>query len=146
MNITTITDYARDLHGYIFDDRICIDVFLADIHSMNSCSYLPYIREYYSILPYYLPVRAMTNQDIDNLIVLGKTMAQSFLVNSATRLHPVEFSMGQAAGVVGAYAVENNLSSVADTLKEEHLRRVQSIIKQFTPTSWTINETRYPND
>ena len=59
-------------------------------------------------------------------------MAQSFLVNSATRLHPVEFSIGQSAGVVGTYAVQNNLPSVAEVLKEKHLRRVQSIVKQFT--------------
>lgn len=88
----------------------------------------------------------MTNRDIDNLIPIGKTMAQSFLVNSATRLHPVEFSIGQAAGVIGSYAVENNVGSVSEMLKEEHIRRVQSIVKQFTPTSWTINGTRYPND
>jgi hypothetical protein len=88
----------------------------------------------------------MTNRDIDNLIPIGKTMAQSFLVNSAIRLHPVEFSIGQAAGVVGSYLVQNNLQSVAEVLKEEHLRRVQAIVKQFTPTSWTINGKRYPDD
>ena len=146
MNISTITGHARDLHGYVFDDRICIGVFLADIHTMRSCSYPQYIRDYYPILPYYLPLRAMTNRDIDNLFVLGKTMAQSFLVNSATRLHPVEFSMGQAAGVIGAYAVHNNLQNASQMLEEEHLRRVQSIVKFFTPTSWIINGTRYPND
>jgi hypothetical protein len=94
----------------------------------------------------YVPLRAMTNRDIDNLIVIGKTMAQTFLANSATRLHPVEFSIGQATGVVGTYAVQNNLQSVAEMLQEEHLRRVQSIIKQFTPMPWTINGTRYPDD
>ena len=88
----------------------------------------------------------MTNRDIDNLIPIGKTMAQSFLVNGATRLHPVEFSVGQAAGVVGAYAIENNLRNVYDMLQEEHLKRIQSIVKQFTPMSWTINGTRYPDD
>ena len=73
-------------------------------------------------------------------------MAQSFLVNSAVRLHPVEFSIGQAAGIVGMYAVENNFQSVAEILKDEHLRRVQSIVRQFTPTSWTIDGKRYPDD
>jgi hypothetical protein len=104
------------------------------------------MNEYYPILPYYIPLRAMTNRDIDNLVVIGKTMAQSFLVNSATRLHPVEFSIGQAAGVVGTYAVQNNLQNVSEMLNEDHLRRVQSIVKVFTPTSWTINGTRYPDD
>jgi hypothetical protein len=146
MNLTMITGHARDLHAYIFDDRMCIGCYDVDIHFMNKCSYPSYMSDYYPVLPYYIPLRAMTNRDIDNLIPIGKTMAQSFLVNSAVRLHPVEFSIGQAAGVVGAYAVQNNLQSVAEMLKEEHLRRVQSIVKEFTPLSWTINGTRYPND
>ncbi|CAF0783857.1 unnamed protein product [Rotaria sordida] len=146
MNITTISGYARNLHGYIFDDRLCIGAYNVDIHSMVQCTYPSYMHESYSILPYYIPLRAMTNRDIDNLIVIGKTMAQTFLVNSATRLHPVEFSIGQAAGVVGTYAVQNNLQNITEILREEHLKRVQSIVKEFTPTSWTINGTRYPDD
>lgn len=144
MNITSISGHARDLHGYIFHDRLCIGAYDVDIHSMPQCNYPSYMKQYYPILPYYIPLRAMTNRDIDNLVVIGKTMAQSFLVNSATRLHPVEFSIGQAAGVVGAYAVGNKLSSVADMLDEDHLSRVQALVGVFTPTSWTINGTRYP--
>ncbi len=146
MNVSTISGHARDLHGYIFEDRLCIGCYDVDIHHMATCAYPKYINEYYPVLPYYIPLRAMTNRDIDNLIVIGKTMAQSFLVNSAVRLHPVEFSIGQAAGVVGSYAVQNNLRSVAEMLNEEHLKRVQSMVKEFTPMSWTINGTRYPND
>ena len=146
MNITTINGTARDLHGYIFEDRLCIGVYGVDIHYMHNCSYPKYMHEEYSVLPYYIPLRAMTNRDIDNLIVIGKTMAQSFLVNSAVRLHPVEFSIGQAAGVVGSYAVQNKLQTVAEMLNSDHLKNVQSMVKEFTPTSWTINGTRYPND
>jgi hypothetical protein len=80
---------------------------------MNSYPYPEYITKYYPVLPYYIPLCAMTNRDIDNLIPIGKTMAQSFLVNSAVRLHPVEFSIGQAAGVVGSYALQNNLQNVS---------------------------------
>jgi len=146
MNITTISGHARDLHGYIFEDRLCIGAYDVDVHGMANCTYPAYMGESYPVLPYYIPLRAMTNRDIDNLIPIGKTMAQSFLVNSAVRLHPVEFSIGQAAGVVGAYAVDHNLKSVADMLEADHLKRLQSIVKVFTPTSWTINGTRYPDD
>jgi hypothetical protein len=125
---------------------MCIGCYDVDVHYMKNCSYPSYIREYYPVLPYYIPLRAMTNRDIDNLIPIGKTMAQSFLVNSAVRLHPVEFSIGQAGGVAGAYAVQNNLQNVAEMLNEQHLRRVQSIAKEFTPLSWTINGKRYPDD
>jgi hypothetical protein len=146
MNITTISGHARDLHGYIFDDRLCIGAYDVDIHPMAQCTYPSYMHEYYPILPYYIPLRAMTNRDIDNLVVIGKTMAQSFLVNSAVRLHPVEFSIGQASGIVGAYAVQNKLQSVAEMLKEEYLKRMQALVKEFTPMSWTINGKRYPDD
>jgi hypothetical protein len=146
MNITTISGPGRNLHGVIFEDRLCIGCYNVDIHPMVNCTYPAYMTANYPILPYYTPLRAMTNRDIDNLIVIGKTMAQSFLVNSATRLHPVEFSIGQAAGVVGSYAVQNKLQSVAQMLQEDHLKRVQTIVKEFTPTSWTINGKRYPDD
>ena len=98
MNLTTITGPARNLHGYIFDDRLRIGVY---IHYVVSCFYPPFINMNYPVLLYYIPLRAMTNRDIDNLIPISKTMAQSFLVNSAVRLYPVEFSIGQVAGVVG---------------------------------------------
>ena len=42
----------------------------------------PYFNENHPILPYFVPFRAMTNRDFGNLIVAGKTMAQSFLANS----------------------------------------------------------------
>lgn len=61
MNIATISGLARNLHGYIFDDRLCICAYDVDIHYMESCSYLSYIHGYYPVLPYYIPLRAMTN-------------------------------------------------------------------------------------
>ena len=147
MNVTTISGSMYNLHGYIFDDRLSIGAYSIDIHYMNSCSYPSYIQKgSYPVLPYYVPLRAMTNRDIDNLIPIGKTMAQTFLVNAAVRLHPVEFSTGQAAGVVAAYAIQNNIKNVSQMLELDHLKRIQSIVKQFTPLSWTINGTRYPDD
>ncbi|CAF1296495.1 unnamed protein product [Rotaria sordida] len=77
----------------------------------------------------------MTNRDIDNLIVIGKTMAQTFLVNAATRLHPVEFSNGQAGGAAAAYAIMNQLNRIDQLLEEKHLIRLQSLVKTFTPLS-----------
>ncbi|CAF4116142.1 unnamed protein product [Rotaria sp. Silwood2] len=75
MKITIINGHAPNLHGYIFDDRLCIGAYNVDIHSMIQCTYLSYIRESYPILPYYILLCAMTNRDIDHLIVIGKTMA-----------------------------------------------------------------------
>ncbi|CAF1463385.1 unnamed protein product, partial [Rotaria sordida] len=146
LNISMISGNARDIHGYIPHDRLCLGAYNVDIHSMSQCKYPAYIYQYYPVLPYYVPLRAMTNRDIDNLFVIGKTMAQTFLVNSATRLHPVEFSSGQAAGIASAYAIQSNIGNVGDLMQDEHLRQIQALVISITPISWTINGTQYPDD
>lgn len=88
MNLSTITNDIHNLYSHIFNNRMCIDCFQVDIHAMITCNYSNYITNYYPVLLYYVPLRAMTNHDIDNFIVIGKTMAQTFLINAAVRLHP----------------------------------------------------------
>ena len=146
MTMSMISGDARDMHGQIPHDRLCLGAYNVDIHPMAPCKYPAYIYRAYPVLPYYISLRAMTNRDVDNLLVIGKTMAQSFLVNSATRLHPVEFSSGQAAGIVSAYAIQSNIRNVGDLLQTEHLRQVQALVQAITPIAWTINGTQYPDD
>ena len=91
--------------GKAFPDRVALGAYNIDIHRIRNCTYPAYMEDTsrYNILPYFIPLRALTNRDVDNLIVAGKCISQSFLVNSATRLHPIEFSTGQAAGVAASY-------------------------------------------
>lgn len=44
--------------------------------------------------PYYIPFRALTVQNTDNVLVAGKSIAESFHANGATRLHPSEWTTG----------------------------------------------------
>jgi hypothetical protein len=56
-----------------------IDYVLVDIHFMNvSCNYPPHLLEYYPVLPYYIPLRAMINRDIENLIRIVKQWHNHF--------------------------------------------------------------------
>lgn len=61
-----------------FNDTIGIgDYFYADIHSLESCKALyPGYLSNNSVLCFYVPFRALTNQKFGNLLVAGKTMAQ----------------------------------------------------------------------
>ena len=56
--------------------------------------------------PYTLPLRALSNISFGNLLVSGKNMAQTFYANSTTRVHPVEFASGAAAGVLATVLSE----------------------------------------
>jgi len=142
MKIVDISGNATQMVGNIFEDRIAIGAYDVDIHAMDNCTYPAYMYEYYPILPFYIPMRALTNKNIGNLLVAGKTIAQSFLVNAATRLHPVEWSSGTGAGVVAAFMVNNGIETTSEALK--YVSQIQERVKLYTPIQWTINGTKYP--
>jgi hypothetical protein len=65
-----------------------------DTHGLATCKIPAYVLNAPSSKPYYIPFRALTSGGAKNLLVAGKTMAASFSANSATRLHPEEWSTG----------------------------------------------------
>ena len=68
--------------------------------------------------PAFIPFRAMTNAKVENLVVAGLSMAQSYLTNSAIRMHPTEWASGTGAGAAAAYMVMNRIGSTHDMLME----------------------------
>ena len=75
------------------------------------------------------------------MLVAGKTMAQSFLANSATRLQPTEWSTGTAAGVSAAYVSKHNKTS-REAYAE--IAEVQRLTRKRTPIDWTIPKQAIP--
>eukprot|EP00823_Brevimastigomonas_motovehiculus_P005320 TRINITY_DN3900_c0_g1_i1.p1 TRINITY_DN3900_c0_g1~~TRINITY_DN3900_c0_g1_i1.p1 ORF type:complete len:570 (-),score=103.21 TRINITY_DN3900_c0_g1_i1:113-1822(-) len=146
MRVSDISAYPSGLNltAFIFPDRVAIGCYDVDIHkSPMSCVLPAYMLQYYPVLPYFIPFRALTNRDISNLLMSGKTIAQSFLTNSATRLHPVEWSAGIASGVAAAYMVQNQLTSTTEVYRS-HIKLLQTAIEKFAPTRWTIEGHVYP--
>ena len=79
----------------------------------------------------------MTHSDAPNLVLAGKTMAQSFYANAITRLHPSEWSSGAAAGAGAALMVARAWSS-SDVL--EHISELQALVASdavANPVQWT---------
>ncbi len=121
--------------GTKFPDRIALGAYPADIHPVTTCKMPAYAVEAHDTLPFYIPFRALTHRDLSNLLVAGKTMAQSFLANSATRLHPIEWSSGTACGIAAADMARTGRTSAA-LLGD--IERLQERIKSSTPIDWTI--------
>jgi len=142
VTVQNLSGTAEQVVGTIFEDRVGLGAYNADIHGQQGCVFPAYMKAHYDVLPYYIPFRALTNRDIDNMLVAGKTMAMSFLANAAIRLHPEEFTSGQAAGAAMAFAVQNGISTAQGIY--ERIGDLQKVVKQITPLSWTINGTLYP--
>jgi hypothetical protein len=131
---------VADRTGTKFDDRIALGAYPADIHPIVGREFPKYIHAFHDTLPFYIPFRALTNERIENMLVAGKTMAQSFMANSATRLHPTEWSTGTAAGVAAAY-----MAKTGKTARQalESVAEVQKLVKAKTPIDWTIPADAY---
>lgn len=135
LRFADLTGPSGSRTGTRFPDRIALGAYPADIHPVATCRMPAYAVEAHDSLPFYIPFRALTHRDIPNLLVAGKTMAQSFLANSSTRLHPIEWSSGTACGIAAADMARTGRSSAALLADIE---RLQERVATATPIDWTI--------
>lgn len=135
LRFADLTGPAGAKTGKIFPDRIALGAYPADVHPISGCEMPDYVVAAHDTLPFCIPFRALTHRELGNLLVTGKTMAQSFLANSATRLHPIEWSTGTAAGVAAAHMAAMGRSSRQAL---EAIGEVQSLVRGKTPIDWTL--------
>jgi hypothetical protein len=139
LRFADLTGPAAQRTGTVFPDRIALGAYPADIHPISGCTMPAYLTAAHDTLPFCIPFRALTHGQLDNLLVAGKTMAQSFLANSATRLHPIEWSTGTAAGVAAAHMAKAGLTS---RQASESIAEVQELVRRQTPIDWTLPDGR----
>lgn len=68
-------------------------------------------------------------------------MAQSYLVNSALRMHPIEWSSGVSAGVLASFMAKRRLST---SEVEPEMAALQALLRNHTPLEWTIGGKVWP--
>jgi hypothetical protein len=135
LRFADLTGPASQRTGTVFPDRIALGAYPADIHPISGCEMPDYCRAAHDTLPFCIPFRALTHRDLGNVLVVGKTMAQSFLANSATRLHPIEWSTGTAGGVAAAHMARTGRTSRQALAA---IAELQAEVRQKTPIDWTL--------
>lgn len=77
---------------------------------------------FHSIPSYGLPMGTLLPKGVNNFIVAEKSISVSNIVNGSSRLQPVVLQIGEAAGIIAALAVKNNIEprevSVRDVQRE----------------------------
>ena len=63
LTISDLTGFPARRTGKPFKDRIALGAYPADIHPLVNCQYPPYVTAGYETLPFFIPFRALTNQD-----------------------------------------------------------------------------------
>jgi hypothetical protein len=92
-----------------FPDTVGVGSYRIDLHpSTAGRGYLDI-----STYPFQIPLGALLPQRLDNLLAAGKCLGVTHVTNGCYRLHPVEWNVGEAAGALAAYCLNQRVSSRA---------------------------------
>ena len=85
--------------------------------------------------PFQIPLGALLPVRIENLIAGGKNLGTTHITNGCYRLHPVEWNVGEAAGALAAFALEDRVPPAA--VREHSLAQFQRRLRdEGVPIEW----------
>ena len=87
-----------------FPDAVVRTAYYIDAHGEKVGEYLNE-GEYYEI-----PYRAMVTENIRNLIVAGRCISVSFILEASMRIQPTCMSIGEAAGIAAAWSEKSGVA------------------------------------
>ena len=120
-----LTHYDIDLHG-------CSD---RNWKPSNEATSAP-AREFV-IRPTFIPLESLIPQQIDNLLIGGKSIAVTHIVNSVTRIHYSEWGIGAAAGATAGWLQTQPNVTPAEIVPQKLMPRLQqNLKKQGLRLSW----------
>ena len=121
--ITTLTvnhlAQPYEQHQPLYRTGIAVGDYPVDHHhaSHPDAKNLPELH-FYPVPSYNLPMGCLLPQSIDDFIVAEKSISVTNIVNGTTRLQPVVLQIGQAAGVIAALSINENLSPVKVSVRK----------------------------
>lgn len=116
-----------------FKDSVGIGYYHIDLHpSSGGDNYIDF-----SSLPFQIPLGALIPQRMENIFPVGKNIGTTHLTNGCYRLHPVEWSIGEAIGMFVPFLMETGRSPQEVYKDAAEVRKFQSFIRaQGVDTHW----------
>jgi len=91
----------EDLTAETFPDSVGVGSYRIDLHpSSGGDNYIDI-----SSLPFQIPMGALIPRRVENLLPACKNIGVTHITNGCYRLHPVEWNIGEAAGMIAAHSV-----------------------------------------
>lgn len=130
---------ARAAH---FPDSVGIGWYNIDVHHCVGSA-----RSIYApTLPFQIPLGALLPINRTNLIAACKNIGTTHITNGAYRLHPVEWAIGEAAGALAAFCLDEGCSPAAVWASQTQaglatpLRRLQRrLLARGAPLAWAVD-------
>ena len=97
-----ITGLSEDrVAAEVFKDSVGVGCYRIDLHPSTGGNNSIDI----SSLPYQIPLGALIPQRMENLIPACKNLGVTHITNGCYRVHPAEWGIGEAAGMLAAHAI-----------------------------------------
>ncbi|WP_069114037.1 FAD-dependent oxidoreductase [Jiangella alba] len=125
---------GRGAGSEIFPDSVGIGYYRIDLHPSTSGRSYVDIASY----PFQIPLGALVPTSVSNLLPANKNIGTTHITNGAYRLHPVEWSIGEAAGALAAYCLEAGRSPAQVHADPADVRKLQDLLGESlgVPLAW----------
>ena len=116
-----------------YGDSVGIGAYRIDLHPSTNGK--PYIDV--SSLPFQIPLGALIPVRMRNLLAAGKNLGTTHISNGCYRLHPVEWNIGESAGLLAAYCLQNGREPAEVHESAERTADFQALLRsQGIEISW----------
>ncbi|MDB9788016.1 FAD-dependent oxidoreductase, partial [Flavobacteriaceae bacterium] len=131
----------------IYRTGIAVGDYPVDHHhgAYSNYSNLPEL-DFYPVPSYSVPIGSLMPENIDNFIVIEKSISVSNLVNGTTRLQPVVMQIGQASGILASLAIrkKKNIDQISTRdVQSEILKNNGYILPYVDVASEDLNFISY---
>lgn len=83
-----------------------------------------------STLPFQIPLKSLIPQRVTNLLPACKNLGVTHITNGCYRLHPIEWNIGEAVGLLAAYCISNRQTPHQVAESEESFAPFQNWVWQ----------------
>lgn len=119
-----------------FRDSVGLGKYFIDIHASG----FEEVAKPSQVYPFQIPLGALIHKRVKNLIAGGKNLSVTHITNGTYRLHPVEWSIGEAAGTLAANSLAQKALPKEVWLDEKLLRKTQAdLIENGAPVFWFVD-------
>ena len=108
----------------IFPDSVGVGSYRIDLHPSTA------LRSYVDVSswPFQIPLGSLIPRRMENLLPACKNAGVTHITNGCYRLHPVEWNIGEAAGALAAYCLEQGLTPRQVRNTPVHLGAFQQVL------------------
>jgi hypothetical protein len=132
-------DIARDGRpaARAWTNAVAIGWYPIDLHP---CIGRPEVSLYAPTHPYQLPLGALIPRRTRNLLAACKNAGTTHVTNGATRLQPVEWAIGEAAGTLAGFCLHHGVTPREVWAAPTWTRALQRrLLQRGVPLAWTLD-------